>query len=84
VAEAIAAGARERFGATLGLGITGIAGPDGGTSEKPVGLVYLGLATQHGVEHRRLLLGPEQPRNVIRSRAAKHAMNWARLVLKHP
>jgi nicotinamide-nucleotide amidase len=81
VAEAIAAGARDRFGATLGLGITGVAGPDGGTPEKPVGLVYLGLATRHGVEHRRLLLGADQSRPVIRSRAAKHAMNWARVVL---
>lgn len=82
VAEAMAAGIRRVSGATLGLSVTGIAGPGGGTSEKPVGLVYLGLAREAGVEHRRLLLGPEQPRAVIRSRAAKHAMNWARTVLR--
>jgi nicotinamide-nucleotide amidase len=82
VAEAMAAGARRRFGATLGLSVTGIAGPSGGTAEKPVGLIYLGLAARAGVEHRRLLLGSEQPREVIRSRAAKHAMNWARLALR--
>jgi nicotinamide-nucleotide amidase len=81
VAEAMAAGARRRVGADLGLSVTGIAGPGGGTPEKPVGLVYLGLATAEGVRSRRLDLGPEQPRDVIRSRAAKHAMNWARLTL---
>jgi len=82
VAEALAVGARDRFGASLGIGITGIAGPDGGSPDKPVGLVYLGLANHQQVSHRRLLLGQEQPRRIIRSRAAKHAMNWARLVLK--
>ena len=82
VAEALAVGARDRFGASLGIGITGIAGPDGGTPEKPVGLVYVALANQKLVAHRRLLLGQEQPRKIIRSRAAKHAMNWAWLILK--
>jgi len=61
--------------------VTGVAGPDGGTPEKPVGLVYLGLATPEGVSHRRLELGPEQPRWVIQGRSARHAMNWARLYL---
>jgi nicotinamide-nucleotide amidase len=44
VAEALARGIRIRTGATLGLGVTGIAGPGGGTEEKPVGLVYIALA----------------------------------------
>jgi len=61
--------------------VTGVAGPTGGTPEKPVGLVYLGLADEKGVRSRRLDLGPEQPREVIQSRAAKLAMNWARLHL---
>lgn len=81
VAEAMAEGVRRRFDATIGLSVTGIAGPTGGSPEKPVGLVYLGLAGPGGVGHRRLEIGPEQPREVIRSRAAKHAMNWARLAL---
>jgi nicotinamide-nucleotide amidase len=81
VAEAMASGVRQRFGSTLGLSVTGIAGPGGGTAEKPVGLVYLGLATPSGVSHRRLTLGPDQPREVIRSRSAKNALNWARLTL---
>ncbi len=81
VADAMARGVRERFGADIGLSITGVAGPTGGSEEKPVGLVYLGLATAEGVENRKLELGPEQPRDVIQSRAAKHAMNWVRLLL---
>ncbi|QDV36512.1 competence/damage-inducible protein A [Tautonia plasticadhaerens] len=81
VAEAMAEGARRRLGADLGLAVTGVAGPAGGTPEKPVGLVYLGLADASGTRHRRLALGPEQPRAVIQSRASKHAMNWARLAL---
>ena len=79
VAEAMARGVRERFGADVGVSVTGIAGPSGGTPEKPVGLVYLGLATADAVESRRFDIGPDQPREVIRARAAKYAMNWARL-----
>lgn len=81
VAAAMAAGARDRFGASLALAVTGVAGPAGGSPAKPVGLVYLGLATADEVLTRRLELGPEQPREVIRRRATKHALNWARVTL---
>ncbi len=81
VAKAMAAGVRDRFHADFGLAITGVAGPTGGSPGKPIGLVYLGLASPSGVLGRRLELGPEQPRSVIQSRAAKHAMNWARLLI---
>jgi len=50
VAEALAEGIRERCGATLGLGVTGIAGPGGGSEEKPVGLVYLAVSDADGTE----------------------------------
>ena len=50
VAVALAEGIRQRCGATLGLGVTGIAGPNGGMPEKPVGLVFHALASDSGTE----------------------------------
>ncbi len=82
VAAAMAERARREFGATFGISTTGIAGPGGGSAEKPVGLVWLGLATPSGVFTKRLLLGEEQPRAVIQERATKHALNFLRVHLK--
>ncbi len=48
VAQAMAAGALRKSGADLAVAVTGIAGPTGGTPEKPVGLVYFGLALRNG------------------------------------
>jgi nicotinamide-nucleotide amidase len=53
VAKAMAAGARARFGANLAASVTGVAGPDGGSAEKPVGLTYVGVADAHGADVRR-------------------------------
>jgi PncC family amidohydrolase len=55
VARAMAEGARDRFRAALAGAVTGIAGPDGGSPEKPVGLTYVGVADEHGVDVRRFV-----------------------------
>ena len=68
-------------GLRLGLSVTGIAGPAGGTPEKPVGLVFLGLADAQGVQSKRLDLGSLHQRDFLQLRAAKSALNWARLAL---
>ena len=81
VAREMAAGARERFGATYALATTGIAGPSGGTSDKPVGLAFVALAGPAGVEVRECRLGEDSPRDVIRQRAARIALNLLRLRL---
>jgi PncC family amidohydrolase len=74
VAKAMAHGARSRFGADIAAAITGIAGPDGGSAEKPVGLVYVGLAREDGVDVRRVQLDGD--RQGIREGAARVALEW--------
>lgn len=79
VAEAMARGIRDRAGSTYGLSVTGVAGPTGGTTAKPVGLVFLGLATAERTEHRRVNFGTEAGRSGIRWLAAQAALNLLRL-----
>ncbi len=70
VARAMAQGARERFSADLAVAITGVAGPDGGSDAKPVGLTYVAVADEAGVEVRRLLLAGDRSANKRDSTAA--------------
>jgi nicotinamide-nucleotide amidase len=79
VVRAMAIGAREKFGAGLALAITGVAGPGGGTDEKPVGLVWLAVALGDHVQTRQIQSWGD--RQEIRYRAAQAAMEVARRML---
>jgi nicotinamide-nucleotide amidase len=81
VAEAMAKGTRHVAGADLGLSTTGIAGPTGGTPEKPVGLVYVGLSLGEEAAVREFHLRGDRWR--VKDRAARHALNLARLALRN-
>lgn len=81
VAEHMATAARRQAGADYALSVTGIAGPTGGTADKPVGLVYFGLATPAGCTTHERRFGAEFTRDEIRDRACKFALNLLRLEL---
>jgi len=76
VAEAMAEGIRKRADTDFGLAITGIAGPGGGSEEKPVGLVYIALASESGTEHRKLNIPGD--RHLVRWRASQAALDLLR------
>ena len=78
-AEAMAAGARERLGVDVAVSVTGVAGPDGGTPEKPVGLVYLHAQGPDG--ERGLELRLPGDRAAVRGRATAAALHLLRTVL---
>ena len=79
VAHQMAEGIRKRTGADIGLSVTGVAGPGGGTDEKPIGLVFFGLALGNEVRVRKLEF-PGQ-RETIRLRSSRIALDWMRRVL---
>jgi nicotinamide-nucleotide amidase len=81
VAEALADGAMARFDADVGIGITGVAGPGGGTEEKPVGLVCFSVAMRDGGRITRSLRLPGG-RSDIRDRSTTVAMHLLRRVLR--
>ena len=70
--EEMAAGVRTRFGADISVSISGIAGPGGGTDEKPVGLVWIGLSSPEGGSTRRFVF--EGGRQEIKAQAAEAAL----------
>jgi nicotinamide-nucleotide amidase len=80
VAEALADGARDRLGADVGVGITGVAGPGGGTERKPVGLVCFSVA---GPDGARLTSAPQLPggRADVRDRSTTVALHLVRALL---
>jgi competence/damage-inducible protein CinA-like protein len=79
VAAALADGARVRFGADVGVGITGIAGPGGGTADKPVGTVHLCVTGPDGREERSLALSGS--RTAVRERSVTIAMHLLRFLM---
>ena len=76
VACYMARSVRDRTGASVGLSVTGIAGPGGGTDEKPVGLVFLGLCQDGSISARKHVF--PGGRKVIRRQAALYALDWLR------
>lgn len=77
----MASGARKHSESDIGVSITGIAGPSGGTKEKPVGLVYLGIDSHKGVRAKELRLGDKSSRNEIRYRTSNECLNMIRLYI---
>jgi len=76
VARDMARGVRHRAKTDFGLAVTGIAGPGGGTEEKPVGLVFVALADDAHTEHRRMIIPGD--RELIRWRASQAALDILR------
>jgi nicotinamide-nucleotide amidase len=72
----MARGARQKFGSDFAIAVTGIAGPSGGTPEKPVGTVFIALATASGVEARKFL--NPWDRATFKRVTATQALEWLR------
>jgi nicotinamide-nucleotide amidase len=76
----MAEGARARFGATHAVAVTGVAGPDGGTADKPVGLVHFAVASEHGTSAKAVTFTGN--RADVRKRAAFAALALVRRTLR--
>ena len=75
-ARQMALGVRRLLGADVGLSVTGIAGPGGGSADKPVGLVYVALDADDGQECRRVVWDGDRHENKARSARAALGMLW--------
>ncbi|MBV8587795.1 MAG: competence/damage-inducible protein A [Verrucomicrobia bacterium] len=82
VAQAMAEGVRIRAGATYGLATTGIAGPDGGTAEKPVGTVFVALATPTDTQVEKLFYPSD--RESFKQSVTQHLLDDLRLLISSP
>jgi PncC family amidohydrolase len=80
VGRAMAEGARERFAADLAAAVTGVAGPDGGSEAKPVGLTYVAIAAAQGADVRRFVWTGDRAANKEASASAvlEILVEWAR------
>lgn len=79
VAQQMALGVKSKLGTDWGVSITGVAGPGGGTETKPVGLVYIGIASPDGgAEGIKYQLGNRRDRELIRQMSAAQALNLLR------
>jgi nicotinamide-nucleotide amidase len=76
----MAQGARLKAGTDYGVSLTGIAGPDGGSEQKPVGLVYIGIADKTGCQVEKYIF--PHARDFMRLRSAQTALNLLRLKLR--
>jgi PncC family amidohydrolase len=81
VARAMAEGARAAFNSDFALALTGIAGPTGGSPDKPVGLVHFAVASASGVSDRRVVFSGN--RDQVRRRAAFAGLALVRRVARH-
>jgi nicotinamide-nucleotide amidase len=88
VAEAMAVGMLEKSGSDIALSLTGVAGPTGGTKEKPVGLLYMGLAIKDGlfaetprVQHKLVRVNGKFGRTEVKYWFSQYALHWVRQLL---
>lgn len=79
VVRAMASGVKERFGTSFSIAVSGIAGPDGGTTEKPVGTTWIAVGTPREIHSRHFVFGDHRERNI--QRAAHFALNMLRKAL---
>ena len=81
VAQALAEGVRERLGCDVGIGVTGVAGPGGGSEDKPVGLVHIAVVGPHGLVETLERRFPGD-REAVRTNTATAALHLVRLLLQ--